>query len=61
MGRAAGCSPRSSATLVVGGLASSKIGGVNGDVLGATEVVAECLCLVVAIGLATHGQLWWPG
>jgi adenosylcobinamide-GDP ribazoletransferase len=51
---AAGC-----AALVVGGLASSKIGGVNGDVLGATEVVSECLCLVVAAGLATHGRLWW--
>jgi adenosylcobinamide-GDP ribazoletransferase len=47
------------AALVVGALASSKIGGVNGDVLGATEVISECLCLVVAAGLATHGRLWW--
>ena len=37
----------------------SKIGGINGDVLGATEVVTECLCLVVASGLATHASLWW--
>ena len=48
------------AALVVGGLAMSRIGGVNGDVLGATEVVTECLCLVIAAGLATHGPLWWP-
>lgn len=48
------------AILVVGGLAESKINGVNGDVFGAVEVVTECLCLVVTAGLATHFRLWWP-
>ena len=40
------------ALLVVGTLARRKIGGISGDVLGATEQVAECLCLVVLSGLA---------
>lgn len=40
------------AVLVVGLLARRKIGGISGDVLGATEQVAECLCLVVLSGLA---------
>lgn len=40
-------------------LAMRKIGGVSGDVLGACEQVAECLCLVTLTGLATHHQLWW--
>ncbi len=31
-----------------------KIGGISGDVLGTCEQVAECLCLVVLTGLATH-------
>jgi adenosylcobinamide-GDP ribazoletransferase len=34
-------------------LAVRKIGGANGDVLGAVEQVGECLCLVVATALAT--------
>ena len=45
--------------LVVRWLAIRKIGGVSGDVLGACEQVAECLCLVVLTGLATHHPLWW--
>ncbi|MDO8362561.1 MAG: adenosylcobinamide-GDP ribazoletransferase [Actinomycetota bacterium] len=45
--------------LATGALARRKIGGISGDVLGAAEQVAECLCLVVLSGLATHHQLWW--
>jgi adenosylcobinamide-GDP ribazoletransferase len=40
------------AVLATGTLARRKIGGISGDVLGATEQVAECLCLVVLTGLA---------
>jgi adenosylcobinamide-GDP ribazoletransferase len=40
-------------------LAVRKIGGSTGDVLGAVEQVAECLVLVVAVGLAREHQLWW--
>jgi adenosylcobinamide-GDP ribazoletransferase len=40
-------------------LALRKIGGISGDVLGACEQVAECLCLVVLTGLASRHQLWW--
>lgn len=40
-------------------LAMRKIGGISGDVLGTCEQVAECLCLVVLTGLATHHALWW--
>lgn len=39
------------AVLAVGGLARRKIGGISGDVLGATEQVAEGLALVVLSGL----------
>ena len=35
-------------------LARRKIGGISGDVLGAAEQVAECLCLVVLGGLTLH-------
>lgn len=45
--------------LAVGALARHKIGGISGDVLGACEQVAECACLVVLSGLATHHHLWW--
>lgn len=38
-------------------LAMRKIGGISGDVLGTCEQVAECLCLVVLSGLATHHRL----
>lgn len=48
------------AAVATGALARRKIGGVSGDVLGAAEQVAECLCLVVLSGLAAHSQLWWP-
>jgi adenosylcobinamide-GDP ribazoletransferase len=40
--------------VVVRWLALRKIGGISGDVLGTCEQVAECLCLVVLSGLATH-------
>ena len=40
-------------------LSMRKIGGISGDVLGTCEQVAECLCLVVLAGLATHHRLWW--
>lgn len=33
--------------------------GVNGDILGAVEQVAECAVLVVVTGLAAHHDLWW--
>ena len=48
------------AVVATGVLAVRKIGGVSGDVLGATEQVTECLVLVVASGLAMHHSLWWP-
>jgi adenosylcobinamide-GDP ribazoletransferase len=47
------------AVLTTGGLARRKIGGISGDVLGACEQVAECLCLVVLTGLASRHALWW--
>jgi adenosylcobinamide-GDP ribazoletransferase len=47
------------AAVAVGALAKHKIGGISGDVLGACEQIAECACLVVLSGLATHHQLWW--
>ena len=43
---------------LTGGLARRKIGGISGDVLGATEQVAEGLVLVVAVGLAVRHPLW---
>ncbi len=43
------------AAVATGWLARRKIGGISGDVLGAAEQVAECLCLVVLSGLALHG------
>lgn len=50
--------PLTAATVVAaagtGLLARRKIGGISGDVLGAAEQVAECLCLVVVGGLALH-------
>ncbi len=42
------------AAIATGLLARRKIGGISGDVLGAAEQVAECLCLVVLSGLALH-------
>lgn len=41
-----------------GALARRKIGGISGDVLGAAEQVAECLVLVVAVGLALRHPVW---
>ena len=46
--------------VAVGALAKHKIGGISGDVLGACQQVAECACLVMLSGLATHHSLWWP-
>ena len=45
--------------VLVGALARHKIGGINGDVLGACEQVAECACVVVISALALHHSLWW--
>ena len=42
------------AAAATGLLARRKIGGISGDVLGAAEQVAECLCLVVLSALALH-------
>ncbi len=47
------------AASATGLLARRKIGGISGDVLGAAEQVAECLCLVVVSGLAMRHALWW--
>ena len=47
------------AAAATGLLARRKIGGISGDVLGAAEQVAECLCLVVVSGLAAHQGLYW--
>lgn len=44
---------------VVARLATRKIGGITGDVLGTAEQVVECLVLVVATGLASRYALWW--
>ena len=40
-------------------LAARKIGGVNGDVLGAIEQIGECVTLVVLSGLAARHPIWW--
>ncbi len=40
-------------------LATRKIGGIAGDVLGAIEQVVEALVLVVITGLATRYAVWW--
>lgn len=46
------------AVALTGVLARRKIGGISGDVLGAAEQVAECLVLVVAVGLAVRYPVW---
>ncbi|MGI9644490.1 MAG: adenosylcobinamide-GDP ribazoletransferase [Ilumatobacteraceae bacterium] len=48
------------AAVVVTLVAIRAFGGINGDVLGAVEQVAECTILVIATGLALHHTLWWP-
>lgn len=47
------------AMLAVGWLAMRKIGGLAGDVLGAIEVVVECVTLVIVSGLALRYEVWW--
>ena len=47
------------AALGVGLLARAKIGGISGDVLGATEQVAECLAMIVCAALAMRHGVWW--
>jgi adenosylcobinamide-GDP ribazoletransferase len=47
------------AAITVGWLAVRKIGGITGDVLGATEQVAECLVLVTITALAARHALYW--
>jgi adenosylcobinamide-GDP ribazoletransferase len=47
------------AALGTGLLARRKIGGISGDVLGAAEQIAECLCLVVLSGLFLHQRFAW--
>ena len=47
------------AAVVVALVAVRAFGGINGDVLGAAEQVAESAILVVATGLALNHQLWW--
>ena len=54
VGSAVGCVLRSCRSVAVRWLAMRKIGGISGDVLGACEQVAECLCLVTLTGLATR-------
>ncbi|WP_116999626.1 adenosylcobinamide-GDP ribazoletransferase [Desertimonas flava] len=46
------------AILLVAVLARRSFGGVNGDLLGAAEQVAEIAVLLTASGLAVH-QVWW--
>ncbi len=47
------------AITATGILAVRKIQGISGDVLGASEQVAEGLVMIVAAGLAGHHTLWW--
>ena len=47
------------ATALVGRLAKTAFGGVNGDHLGAAEQLAEIACLLMACGLAVHHPIWW--
>jgi hypothetical protein len=56
-------SSRGPGAAVVGALASRRIGGINGDVLGAAQQVAEMSILLFVVG-AAHGTSplawWWP-
>ncbi len=48
-------------TVAVARLAIRKIGGIGGDVLGATEQVVEGFCLIALTGLAARHAPWWAG
>jgi cobalamin synthase len=49
--------------LVVAGIfarrCAARIGGIVGDVLGATEQVAETLLMIGAVIVVDHVNLWW--
>jgi adenosylcobinamide-GDP ribazoletransferase len=51
------------AALVVAGIfarrCAARIGGIVGDVLGATEQVAETLLMIGAVIVVDHVNLWW--
>ena len=47
------------AAVVVTLLALRAFGGINGDVLGAVEQMAECTVLAIATGLALDDAVWW--
>lgn len=51
------------AATVMGALSIRKIGGIAGDVLGATQQVAELAVLCLAAGVAASGTspAWWRG
>lgn len=45
--------------VLVGKMSRRALGGITGDVLGATEQVTECALFVAVSALATHSHLWW--
>lgn len=47
------------AAALVGRMARTAFGGVNGDHLGAAEQLAEISCLLTACALAMHHPIWW--
>ena len=53
------CLAAAAAAAVVVALSMRKIGGINGDVLGAIEQVVECTVLVTVTGLAARHTVWW--
>lgn len=53
------CVAAAAAGAAVVGLSMRKIGGINGDVLGAVEQVVECTVLATVAGLAARHTVWW--